>query len=123
MVSKTNARSQGRERRRSRVRKVLVGTQERPRLNVFRSHKHIYAQIIRDDTGHTLAAASSLDGSLRRELETTGDQDAARAVGKLLAERAMAKGIDKVAFDRGGFLFHGRVKSLAEGAREQGLEF
>ena len=103
-----------------RVRAKLSGTSERPRLNVFRSEKNIYAQVIDDVAGNTLVSASSLD----KEIEGNGgNKTAARAVGKLVAERCKAKGIDKVVFDRGGYLYHGRVAELAEGAREGGLEF
>jgi len=106
--------------RRYRIRKRVTGTVERPRLSVFRSSKHIYAQIIDDVRGTTLAAASSRDEIVR---EGTGKTGLSTAVGKLLAERARAKGVGKVAFDRGGYLYHGRVKALADGARAAGLEF
>jgi len=95
----------------------------RPRLSVFRSSKHIYAQIIDDAAGRTLAAASSLDGGLRANLKNGADVAAANAVGKLIAERARAAGIERVVFDRGAYLFHGRVKALADAAREGGLDF
>src|ERR1700750_2675952 len=95
----------------------------RPRLSVFRSGKHIYAQVIDDAQGRTLAAASSLDRNLREGLKTGADKDAAMAVGKLVAERALAAGITQVVFDRGAYLYHGRVKALAEAAREGGLAF
>ena len=95
----------------------------RPRLSVFRSSKHIYAQIIDDSVGRTLAAASSLDGGVRANLKNGADRAAASAVGKLLAERAKAAGIERVVFDRGAYLFHGRVKALADAAREGGLNF
>jgi large subunit ribosomal protein L18 len=95
----------------------------RPRLSVFRSSKNIYAQIIDDEQGVTLAAASSLDEQARKDLKTGADTAAAAYVGKLIAERAKEKGVDKVVFDRGGFIFHGRVKALADAAREGGLEF
>ncbi|MBC7345206.1 MAG: 50S ribosomal protein L18 [Clostridia bacterium] len=114
-------KKRGRERRRARVRKKVWGTEERPRLSVFRSLKHIYAQIINDETGHTLVSASSLE--LRGELPNGGNKQAARAVGRLLGERALAKGISKVVFDRSGYLYHGRVAELADGAREAGLDF
>jgi large subunit ribosomal protein L18 len=111
-------------RRRSRLRFQLrrksVG---RPRLSVFRSGKHIYAQVIDDAVGRTLAAASSLDRALREALKTGADKDAAVAVGKLVAERALAAGVTQVVFDRGAYLYHGRVKALAEAAREGGLAF
>jgi large subunit ribosomal protein L18 len=111
-------------RRRQRVRHNLRrAANGRPRLSVFRSSKHIYAQIIDDDSGRTLAAASSLDAGLRAGLKTGADTAAAGAVGKLIAERAKTAGVDKVVFDRGGYLFHGRVKALADAAREGGLDF
>lgn len=106
-----------------RVRKKAFGTSERPRLSVFRSLKHIYAQIVNDEEGRTLVAASTLDKELKSKLERTGDVEAARAVGALLAQRAKAAGIEKVQFDRGGNLYHGRVAALANGAREGGLDF
>ncbi len=112
------------ERRKRRCRfalkKVNAG---RVRLSVFRSSKHIYAQIIDDAAGRTLASASTLDGSLRGELKTGANQAAAEAVGKLVAERAKEAGIEKVVFDRGGYRYHGRVKAVAESARAAGLEF
>ena len=114
MIKRPDTNAQ-RLKRHKRVRAKLSGTPERPRLNVFRSEKNIYAQIIDDVAGNTLVAASSLDKG--------GNKAAARAVGKLVAERAKAKGIDVVVFDRGGYLYHGRVAELAEGAREGGLEF
>ena len=95
----------------------------RPRLSVFRSGKHIYAQVIDDGQGRTLAAASSLDKGLKPELKTGADRSAAAAVGKLVAERATAAGVTKVVFDRGAYLYHGRVKALADAAREAGLAF
>jgi large subunit ribosomal protein L18 len=111
------------ERRKRRVRKNIFGTGERPRLNVFRSRAHIYAQIIDDLRGHTLAAASTLDTDLRSALKSTGSVVAAKAVGKLLAERAKAAKVSAVVFDRGGRLYHGRIKALAEASREGGLQF
>jgi large subunit ribosomal protein L18 len=111
-------------RRRQRVRSKLRRTpNNRPRLSVFRSSKHIYAQIIDDTSGRTLAAASTLDGGLKTSLKTGADRAAASAVGKLVAERAKAAGVDQVVFDRGAYLFHGRVKALADAAREGGLDF
>jgi large subunit ribosomal protein L18 len=95
----------------------------RPRLSVFRSSKHIYAQVIDDAAGRTLAAASTLDKSLREELKTGADKDAAAAVGKLVAERAKQAGVSQVVFDRGPYMYHGRVKALADAAREGGLDF
>ena len=112
------------ERRRDRVRrsikKVLNG---RPRLSVYRSSKQIYAQIIDDAKGYTLASASSVDKDLRSALKSGGNTSAAEAVGKMLAERAKAAGVTQVVFDRGGYMYHGRVKALADAAREGGLEF
>ncbi len=111
-------------RRKMRVRRTLKKrAQGRPRLSVFRSSKHIYAQVIDDGRGHTLAAASSLDPALRADHPKGGDVRAAAAVGKLLAERASAAGVKHVFFDRAGYLFHGRVKALADAAREGGLSF
>ena len=112
------------ERRKLRVRKDLKQRAKgRPRLSVFRSHQNIYAQIIDDLQGVTLAAASTLDPGLKAELKSRGDKDAAAAVGKLMAERAKAAGVDQVVFDRGNYLYHGRVKALADAAREGGLKF
>jgi large subunit ribosomal protein L18 len=112
------------QKRRTRVRARLARTStNRPRLSVFRSSKHIYAQIIDDVAGRTLAAASSLDKDLREGLKTGADKNAAAAVGKLIAERAKAAGVTAIVFDRGGYLFHGRVKALADAAREGGLDF
>ncbi len=111
-------------RRRARLRFSLRRKASgRPRLSVFRSGKHIYAQVIDDTAGRTLAAASSLDRALRESLRTGADADAAAAVGKLVAERALAAGVSAVVFDRGSYLYHGRVKALAEAAREGGLSF
>src|SRR5215813_13358802 len=109
-------------RRRQRVRAKLRRTaNDRPRLSVFRSSKHIYAQVIDDTKGHTLAAASSLEKEVREKIKTGADKAAAAAVGKRLAERAKKAGVDKVVFDRGGYRYHGRIKALADGAREGGL--
>jgi large subunit ribosomal protein L18 len=107
----------------TRIRKRLTGSQARPRLAVFRSTKHIYAQIIDDSKGTTLIAASTLDADAKNDVKNGGNIAAAKAVGKLVAERAKQKGIDAVLFDRGGYLYHGRVKALAEAAREAGLKF
>jgi large subunit ribosomal protein L18 len=109
-----------RQRRHRRVRKKVRGTAERPRLAVFRSNNHIYAQVIDDVAGRTLASASTIDA---KPSGGTGNVDAAKQVGALLAERAKAAGVSKVVFDRGGFLYHGRVAALADAAREAGLEF
>jgi large subunit ribosomal protein L18 len=108
------------QRTRTRLRKTAG---KRPRLSVFRSGKHIYAQVIDDHAGHTLVAASSVDKALKETLKTGADKAAAEAVGKLVAERAVEKGITEVVFDRGGYMFHGRVKALADAAREAGLKF
>jgi large subunit ribosomal protein L18 len=112
-----------RQRRQYRVRRSIRGTTERPRLSVFRSHKHIAAQVIDDSTGRTLAAASSLDKQLRDGVGFGGNKQAAEAIGKAVAERATAAGITKVCFDRGSFKYHGRVAALADAARAAGLEF
>ena len=110
------------ERRKRRTRFALrVRNKGRPRLSVFRSGKHIYAQVIDDDAGRTLVAASTVDRALRGELKNGADRTAAGEVGKLLAERAKAAGIEKVVFDRGGYRYHGRVRALADAAREGGL--
>ncbi len=112
------------ERRKRRVRTSLrQKAGDRPRLSVFRSNKHIYAQVIDDRQGHTLAQASTVDRNLRGSLSKTSDADAAAQVGKMLAERAVQAGVTRVVFDRGGYLYHGRVKALAEAARESGLQF
>jgi large subunit ribosomal protein L18 len=110
-----------RRKRHARVRAKLSGTSARPRLNVFRSNKHIYAQIIDDMSGVTLASASTLDKDL--SLESTGNVEAAQKVGELVAKRAVEKGITSVVFDRGGYLYHGRIQALANAARENGLQF
>ena len=113
-----------RDRRRQRLRfQLRRKSNGRPRLSVFRSGKNIYAQVIDDGAGRTVAAASTLDKSLREALKTGADKSAAAAVGKLVAERAIAAGIKQVVFDRGAYLYHGRVKALAEAAREGGLDF
>ena len=114
---------QARLRRHVRVRRKIFGTPERPRLNVFRSLHHVYAQIIDDAVGHTLVSASSLDGELRGACAGLSKAQVARFVGRTVAERALACGVTKVVFDRGGYQYHGRVKSLADAAREAGLEF
>jgi large subunit ribosomal protein L18 len=110
-----------RKKRHARVRAKLSGTEARPRLNVFRSSKHIYAQLIDDVNGVTLASATSLDKEL--SLDSTSNVEAAQKVGALVAKRAVEKGIKAVVFDRGGYLYHGRVQALADAARENGLEF
>ena len=120
MSAPQDLRTRRRERLRYQLRKKGAG---RPRLSVFRSGKHIYAQVIDDGAGRTLAAASTLDQSLKGDLKTGADKVAAAAVGKLVAERAVAAGVTNVVFDRGAYLYHGRVKALAEAAREGGLGF
>ena len=117
------SRSIARIRRHQRVRKTVHGTPDRPRLNVFRSVAEIYAQLIDDEAGQTLASASSIDNELRAQLVTLKKSEQAQLVGKTIAERARAKGITKVVFDRGGFKYIGRVKALADAARKGGLEF
>lgn len=116
-------RNERRRIRHVRIRKKVVGTADRPRLNVFRSLKHIYAQVIDDEHQQTLAAASTLDPELRERLRGLPKVEQSRLVGQLVAQRARAKGILRVVFDRGGYKYHGRVRALAEGARAGGLEF
>lgn len=119
-------KNETRQKRHSRVRKRVQGTPERPRLNIYRSSNNIYAQVIDDLAGRTLAAASSLDASLRNEKSVKsagGNVGAAKTVGTLIAERAKSAGVTKVVFDRGGYLYHGRVQALADAARENGLDF
>ncbi|PZN13392.1 MAG: 50S ribosomal protein L18 [Bacillota bacterium] len=124
MARKPKTREEARQRRHRRVRKKVHGTAERPRLNVFRSLKHIYAQVIDDDAGVTLVAASTVEPELREAVGGYGGNvQAAQVVGRVIAERALAKGIERVVFDRGGYRYHGRVKALAEAAREAGLKF
>jgi large subunit ribosomal protein L18 len=118
-----NAKEDSRVRRKSRIRKKVTGTRERLRLSVFRSARHIYAQIIDDVNGCTLVSASSLEKSVVEVVAGKKKVEKAAMVGKLLAERARAKGVDKVVFDRNGFLYHGRVKAVSDGAREAGLQF
>ena len=117
------SRSLARERRHTRVRKQLFGTTQRPRLNVFKSLSEIYAQIIDDIEGNTLVSASTIDKELREQVKGMKKSEQAKAVGKTVAERAKSKGISAVVFDRGGFRYVGRVKALADGAREGGLQF
>ena len=119
----TNSTKQARVYRRGRVRRRVRGTNERPRLSVFRSNKHIYAQIITDVTGSTLLAVSTMSADVRGGLKKTSDLGAAKEVGLAVARRCKEKGITRVVFDRNGFLYHGRVKAVADGAREGGLEF
>ncbi|MCK4831139.1 MAG: 50S ribosomal protein L18 [Anaerolineales bacterium] len=110
-------------RRHRRVRKKISGTADRPRLNVYRSLTHIYGQVVDDTAGHTLASASTVDREVRSAVKGLGKTEQARVVGQVLARRALEKGIKLVIFDRGGWLYHGRIKALAEGARKEGLEF
>ena len=122
-MSQENSREKSRERRHRRVRVGVVGTPERPRLNVFRSLRHIYAQVVDDSVGKTLVAVSTLDPEVSAQLGGLHKIDQAKLVGKTLAERAQQVGIKAVVFDRGGYKFHGRVKALADASREGGLDF
>ena len=122
-MAKIASRGQIRKRIHERVRKKVRGTSSRPRLNVFRSSRHIYAQIIDDDHGQTLAAVSTIDRIIKEKNANGGNMAAAKIVGAEIARRAMTKGIKNVVYDRGGYLFHGRIKVLAEAAREEGLKF
>lgn len=125
-MASLNLKTKARAKRKKSIRKKLAGTSERPRLSVFRSAKHIYVQVIDDSKGHTMTSASSLDEQVK---DHVGADDAIRKisvahfVGKIAAERALEKGIKRVVFDRNGFLYHGRIKAVSEGAREAGLEF
>jgi large subunit ribosomal protein L18 len=116
-------RRESTRRRHARVRRTVTGTSERPRLAVFRSNQHIYVQVIDDTSQHTLVSASTVEPEIKDRIESGSNCEASTEVGKLVAQRAIAKGIQKVVFDRGGNLYHGRVKSLAEAAREAGLDF
>ena len=116
-------RSQARQRRHGRVRSKIHGTATRPRLNVYRSIEHIYAQVIDDDAGVTLVSASTVDKQLRAQVGALNPLEQAQEIGKVVAERARAAGVETVVFDRGGYPYHGRVKALAEGSREGGLTF
>ena len=120
---KTRKKTQARQRVRVRIRTKLKGSGERPRLAVFKSGKHIYAQVIDDGSGRTLAHASSLDAGLKSDAKNGANVGTAKRVGKLVADRAKEKGIGRVVFDRGGYIYHGKVKALADAAREGGLEF
>jgi large subunit ribosomal protein L18 len=122
MINKQN-RNEIRLRKHLRVRKKVNGTQERPRMNVFRSLNNIYVQIIDDTTGNTLVSASTLDAAIKGKVANAGNKEAAKEVGKLIASKAIDKGIKQVVFDRGGYIYHGRVKELADAAREAGLDF
>lgn len=123
MLRNVSKREQDRVRRHQRLRRRVFGTPERPRLNVFRSTSHIYAQVIDDTVGRTLVSASSMDKEVKGALKTGGNLPAAVAVGRLIAERALKASIAAVVFDRGGYRYHGRVKALAEASRERGLKF
>ncbi len=120
---RTDASTVARGRRRARVRRRVRGTDERPRLSVFRSDRHIYAQVVVDTSGKTVLAVSTLSAELRGQLKKTADVAAAKQVGLLAARRCLEKGISCVVFDRNGFLYHGRIRAVAEGAREGGLQF
>lgn len=120
MITK-NSKNASRKVRQTRVRSKISGTPERPRLNVYRSNKNIYAQVIDDVNGVTLASASTLDAEIKNE--NGGNKEAAKAVGTLVAERALKAGVETVVFDRAGYIYHGRVKELSEAAREAGLKF
>jgi len=123
MASRTNSRELSRVRRKKRIRKKLSGSPERPRLTVFRSDKHIYAQIIDDTVGTTLVALSTLSPEYQQDGSTKGKLNAAKRVGELIARKAQDKGITKVVFDRSGYIYHGRVQALADAARQAGLDF
>jgi large subunit ribosomal protein L18 len=122
-MSQKNARETARQNRKGRIRKRIFGTEQRPRLSVFRSAKHIYAQLVIDSTGSTILAASTLSPDLRAEIGDLDKSDAAKKVGQWIGKKALEKNIQRVVFDRNGFLYHGRIKALAEGARESGLVF
>ena len=122
-MGSTNIRQQARLKRKKRIRKKIYGTPDRPRLSVFRSARHTYAQIIDDSEGRTLMTASTVDNKTKSAPDFESKVEAAKFVGKIIGELALDKGIKKVVFDRNGFLYHGRIKSLSEGAREAGLVF
>lgn len=122
MIKKENKNSK-RKVRHLRVRRKVTGTPERPRLSIYRSLSNMYAQLIDDTTGTTLVSASTLDKDVKDAIKTGGNKEAAKAVGQSVAKKAVSKGINNVVFDRGGYIYHGRVKELAEGAREAGLQF
>ena len=122
-MNEQKLKSRKRKRRSLHIRRRILGTRERPRLTVFRSLRHMYAQLIDDMAGETLACASTLSGEVKGAVKSGGNKEAARLVGKLLAKKALGAGITKVAFDRGPYRYHGRTKEVAEGAREAGLEF
>ena len=118
-----NPKTRARLKRKKRIRKKVYGTSEKPRLSVFRSARHIYAQVIDDSIGQTLAAASSLEKTIRESSEAKNKLSAANTVGKIVGQRALEKGVKKIVFDRNGFLYHGRIKAVSDGAREAGLKF
>jgi large subunit ribosomal protein L18 len=122
-MSQKNERETARQSRKVRIRKRIFGTEQRPRLSVFRSAKHIYAQLVVDSTGSTILAASTLSPDLRAEIGDLDKSDAAKKVGQWIGKKALEKNIQQVVFDRNGFLYHGRIKALADGARESGLVF
>ena len=122
-MGSVNSKKEARLKRKKRIRKKIFGTPDRPRLTIFRSARHIYAQVIDDSSGRTLAAASSVEKSIIAGADTGKKSAVANQIGKLIAERALSKGVKCVVFDRNGFLYHGRVKAVSEGAREGGLEF
>ena len=122
-MSQKSQRETARQNRKGRIRKRIFGTEQRPRLSVFRSAKHIYAQLVIDSTGSTILAASTLSPDIRAEIGDLDKSDAAKKVGQWIGKKALEKNIQRVVFDRNGFLYHGRIKALADGARESGLEF
>ena len=122
-MGSVNRRTELRDKRKNRIRKKIFGTPERPRLTVYRSAKHIYTQIVDDTQGATLASASTMEKDIRETQKFDNKRAAANFIGKLIAERASAKGIKSVVFDRNGFLYHGRIKAVSDGAREAGLDF
>jgi large subunit ribosomal protein L18 len=122
-MGSTNQRQLARLKRKKRIRKKMTGSQQRPRLCVYRSAKHIYAQIIDDSKGMTLATATSLEKAVKTSADIKDKMKTAKLIGKLIAERALDKGVKQIVFDRNGFLYHGRIKAVSDGARETGLEF
>ena len=122
-MTRNNQRDTARQKRKIRIRKKIFGTEARPRLSVFRSAKHIYAQLVVDSTGSTILAASTLSPEICAEIGELDKSGAAKKVGQLIGKKALEKNIHRVVFDRNGFLYHGRIKALADGARESGLEF
>ena len=122
-MDSTELKRKARIKRKKRIRKRVFGTTDRPRLSVFRSKRHIYAQLIDDSSGHTMAAASSVEKIVKDNPENENNISAATRIGQLIAERAIEKGVKKIVFDRNGFLYHGRIKAVSDGAREAGLEF